>query len=597
MPRYLLAVAVAAAIAAVPSRDASADEVRTCQPAAPAVRGARCATTQAASGRTLLRGTVLAGDNARGDGIVYDRGEVAIDDKGVITCVGCRCLDKLPARPTVIDCGIAVISPGLINTHDHAAFDSGRPIDHQAIYLHRHDWRQVKDPERRDDLPKLPDPPRHDDPAALAWAGLRHFMTGTTSNVVGAGAHATFVRDLVVPHGNGLVPHSGIAEFPTFPLGDRDTGSRRTHDCAYAASAGGRPSALPTPADVRGDLVWVPHVGEGVNDEARNEFACLRSLYASDLIPKRRLGLVHGIALTLDDAEVLRDREASVVWSPRSNLSLYGFTAPVMMLDHLGVNIALATDWTRSGSVNLLRELRCADDFNARRLDGHFTDHDLWKMVTANAARAGGVADLLGELSPGRLADVAIYQRDRAQSPYRAVIAAEAAGVLLVLRGGVPMYGRSDVLDGLGLADRCEALEVCGAKQRLCLAHELASSGIARLSELARRNREIAPDQYELYQCAPPRDEPSCEPARHDAAGSFGARTADDVDGDGVANRSDLCPRVFDPLRPLDHGKQPDSDGDGLGDSCDPCPRDPENRCAAAGRTGNRARPVERRHR
>ena len=51
-----------------------------------------------------------------------------------------------------------------------------------------------------------------------------------------------------------------------------------------------------------------------------------------------------------------------------------------------------------------------------------------------------------------------------------------------------------------------------------------------------------------------------------------GARTADDFDGDGLPDASDNCPGVFNPVRPMDDGVQPDADRDGLGDVCDPCP-------------------------
>ena len=53
---------------------------------------------------------------------------------------------------------------------------------------------------------------------------------------------------------------------------------------------------------------------------------------------------------------VLRDRDISVVWSPRSNIALYGHTANVTLLDRLGVNIALSSDWLPSGSMNMLRD-------------------------------------------------------------------------------------------------------------------------------------------------------------------------------------------------------------------------------------------------
>ena len=48
---------------------------------------------------------------------------------------------------------------------------------------------------------------------------------------------------------------------------------------------------------------------------------------------------------------------ASLVWSPRSNVSLYGDTALVSVYKRMGVNVALGTDWLPTGSMNLLREL------------------------------------------------------------------------------------------------------------------------------------------------------------------------------------------------------------------------------------------------
>ena len=53
----------------------------------------------------------------------------------------------------------------------------------------------------------------------------------------------------------------------------------------------------------------------------------------------------------------------SLIWSPRSNVALYGDTAPVTLYDRMGVNIGLGTDWLISGSMNMLRELACAASF------------------------------------------------------------------------------------------------------------------------------------------------------------------------------------------------------------------------------------------
>jgi hypothetical protein len=47
------------------------------------------------------------------------------------------------------------------------------------------------------------------------------------------------------------------------------------------------------------------------------------------------------------------------------------------------------------------------------------------------------------------------------------------------------------------------------------------------------------------------------------------AKMGIDDDGDGIVNKDDNCPTIFNPTRPLDGGKQSDWDGDATGDACD----------------------------
>lgn len=69
------------------------------------------------------------------------------------------------------------------------------------------------------------------------------------------------------------------------------------------------------------------------------------------------------------------------------------------MLDRAGVLLALGTDWTASGSMNLLRELRCAGELNSQQLGGYFSAAALFRMATINGAIATATNDQLG-LSP-----------------------------------------------------------------------------------------------------------------------------------------------------------------------------------------------------
>ena len=66
---------------------------------------------------------------------------------------------------------------------------------------------------------------------------------------------------------------------------------------------------------------------------------------------------------------------------------------------------------------------------------------------------------------------------------------------------------------------------------------------------------------------------PTCTPYR-DAYQS--GTSATDGDGDGIADATDDCPKVFNPPRTMDASdKQSDVDGDGVGDVCDAAPLDP----------------------
>ena len=107
-------------------------------------------------------------------------------------------------------------------------------------------------------------------------------------------------------------------------------------------------------------------------------------------------------------------------------------SAQITMLDRLGVTIALGTDWLPSGSMNMLRELRCADELNSKYYDNHFTDADLWKMATTHASFAIGAEEAVGLLKPGYVADIAIFN-GKANARHAAVVRAELEDVVLSL--------------------------------------------------------------------------------------------------------------------------------------------------------------------
>lgn len=534
-------------------------------------------------------GLLLTGDILT-PGEVFRGGQVFIGADGNIACVGCDCAAAAGAAPEV-SCPDGVISPGLINGHDHVTFANAEPYATsgqftEERYEHRNEWRRGLDMHfrinSRGGSASRPE---------MTWLELRQMISGTTS-IFGSGGPAGLLRNLDNDNRTeGLGDNE--ARYQTFPLGDSGDGDqRRTDDCGYA---------FRDDADsISGLQAYVPHVAEGISRAARNEFECIRE-GEQDLVHPVS-AFIHGVGLLPSDIAEMAAEEVELIWSPRTNVTLYGDTARVTEYARLGATIGLGTDWVASGSMNMLRELACADSLNQLYYDRFFPDEQLWLMATRNTAQALGMADVIGTIGEGMVADIAIFDA-RTHRDHRAVIMGAPEGVSLVLRGGEVMYGDAAIV--ATLRDGCEELvidgeNVCGVDKRVCL-QEIADldyrtpnlAALVQTANFARADSSIetieihsVPDpEYPLFFCGvEPEFEPSCVPRRNNMDASLpdasvngsnyytGMSSPDDMDGDGVVDADDNCVAIFNPIRPLDDGAQADADADGIGDSCDVCP-------------------------
>jgi len=528
--------------------------------ALPSLSAGTCQVT-AGSAAMLITGDILT------PGEVLRGGQVLVDAMGRIQCAACDCSTATGAMgATAVVCPDGVVSPGLINAHDHLTFAQNNPYTRTAErYEHRHDWRRGARGHTR--LTSAGSASNDQ----VAWGELRFVLGGATA-VNGSGGVAGFLRNLDRGTMDGLGQPQ--ARYETFPLGDSG-GETLAMGCGYPS--------IDTAASIMSLDAYAPHVAEGIGPEARNEFLCMRE-GPTDLVQPQS-AFVHGVGLLPTDiAEMARDR-TSLIWSPRSNITLYGDTARVTEYARLGVLIALGSDWIVSGSMNMLRELQCADTLNASFFGRYFTDEALWLMATRDAAASLAVDDAIGVIAPGRVADLAIFNA-RMRRDHRAVIGATPADVALVLRGGAALYGEAPVVAALPGGGDCDTLDVCGNAKRVCIARDLGGRRLAALTA-ANNNR------YPLFFCGEPTNEPSCLPERN-AMGSLpnpvvrgstrytGMSSAEDMDGDGIVNGMDNCPTVFNPVRPLDMGMQADGDRDNVGDACDPCPINPNTTTCVA---------------
>src|SRR6202166_3227483 len=122
------------------------------------------------------------------------------------------------------------------------------------------------------------------------------------------------------------------------------------------------------------------------------------------------VSLIHGVALQPANYVEMAAHNVNLIWSPRSNLELYGSTADVAAAKAAHVKIALAPDWSPTGSDGVLAELNYATAWNTTQNPLPFTDRELVAMATSTPAELIGATDRLGSLSVGRDADLLVVR-------------------------------------------------------------------------------------------------------------------------------------------------------------------------------------------
>jgi cytosine/adenosine deaminase-related metal-dependent hydrolase len=370
---------------------------------------------------------------------------VTMDAKGTVHARGAVCIEAdriaaVVADPahvpdtfsgiTAVDTG-GTIYPGLIELHNHLSYNFLPLWTVPKTYTNRNQWR-----EKEPDYPISISLPAKviganadvDYPRSIArFVECRSLLGGTTTtqglSASGSGGKKWF---------QGLTRNVEAPRDPAFPAAGGQT-------LDYA------PSEIATklvPALQR-DRPFFYHLSEGTDPEARQRFLDLEYVpntwaIDADLIP------IHCTGLQASDFTRL-GAAAGMVWSPLSNLLLYGQTADVAAAKAAGMVIALGSDWSPSGSKNLLGELKIAHIVSDHH-GGIFTHEELARMVTSAPARMLGWHRQVGTISRGLKADLLILEGN-AVDPYVQLIDTRESDILAVTIDGRPRYGRLGVLD------------------------------------------------------------------------------------------------------------------------------------------------------
>ena len=186
---------------------------------------------------------------------------------------------------------------------------------------------------------------------------------------------------------------------------------------------------------------WFVHLSEGVDQSSKDEFD---TLYDKGLIMDETV-VIHGTPLDQSQFEKMGQKGAGLVWSPISNLLLYGDTTDVVAADNAGVTISLAPDWGPSGSKNNLHELKVADMWNQESLNGHFSDYELVEMVTSNGAENANWQSFVGQIDANMYADLVVVDSFH-EDPYRNLIEAIDPDIRLTIVHGKAVFGDIDIM-------------------------------------------------------------------------------------------------------------------------------------------------------
>jgi imidazolonepropionase-like amidohydrolase len=130
---------------------------------------------------------------------------------------------------------------------------------------------------------------------------------------------------------------------------------------------------------VKNNIPFITHCSEGYDEETLRS---VETLAAKGALSKQTV-LIHGIAFSDKDMDLLAEHQCNVVWCPVSNLYMFEQTARVKELMDRGINVTLGTDSPMSGSFSIFEEFRTAREFyrfaygvRARRQGAHRHDDD-----------------------------------------------------------------------------------------------------------------------------------------------------------------------------------------------------------------------------
>jgi cytosine/adenosine deaminase-related metal-dependent hydrolase len=422
----------------------------------------------------VIAGQIVAMD--RSDPAAMIQGRVWISDDGLIAAVtpdGGPSPLGFSAAP-VVDVGNAYVLPGLIDLHNHLGYNT-LPLwtepKQKTPFLHHNSWTDAPTYKSAISWPAWI-LANADPEALLAYVQTRALVGGTTA--IQGWPTANREHDQILRNvdsekagtSKDLVLTSALTKTPVDLAKVAQSISQGTGFIYHCAE--GQPGTV---------------VVREFTDAANA--GCLRTTFIG----------IHCTSLAPSDWQRWPANQAgAVVWSPLSNLWLYGQTTHITSAIAQGVSMCLGSDWGPSGTKHVLGELKVAK-LASDALGYGLTDQQLVAAITSNPGDALQRCwpRQVGRLTPGAFGDVVVVRSRNRGSVWSDVMAAREQEVALVVVGGVPRYGDVDLMTA-AQATTAGPITVAGIKRQLAISQPSDGTKAWKWTDIVARLNAVRAD-------------------------------------------------------------------------------------------------------
>jgi len=401
-------------------------------------------------------------------------GRVYLGDDGLVAAVtaGTNAVPAGFSNAPVIDTGNALVIPGLIDLHNHLGYNAlplwAEPTQKKP-FLHHNDWPTK--PSYKSDISWPAYVLAKAEPEALlAYVQARALVGGTTAI-------------------QGWPAINRPVEVVLRNIDDEKADST-TRNLIYTSVITETPQQLSHTAQLMGQGAgFIYHCAEGQQGSVvAREFTDVANAGCLE----KKLIAIHCNAVADSDWQRWQLSDAgAVVWSPFSNLWLYGTTTNIPAARQRNVSICLGSDWGPSGTKHVLGELKVAK-IVSQKLNFNLTDQDLVAMVTSNPgdALARCWSRHLGRLAEGSFGDVTVLRPHGDGDVWSQIVKATERDVMLVVVKGKPRYGDAAAMTQAG-AGPSTTLTVSGHQRRLAIPYATDSTKTFEWSDIVARLNSV----------------------------------------------------------------------------------------------------------